>query len=56
MYSILIFDLDDTLTDDLENCREAFKIMIASRNEEYKEENFLRFKRISGYKSRTVCL
>ncbi len=46
MYKVLIFDLDDTLTDDFENCKEAFKIMIASRNEEYKEEDFLRFNRI----------
>lgn len=46
MYTTLIFDLDDTLTDDFENCREAFKIMIASRNEEYLEENYFRFKEI----------
>lgn len=48
MYKCLIFDLDDTLTDDFENCREAFKIMIASRNEEYIEENYLRFKEIDN--------
>lgn len=48
MYTTLIFDLDDTLTDDFENCREAFKIMIASRNEEYREENYLRFKDIDN--------
>lgn len=48
MYTTLIFDLDDTLTDDFENCREAFKIMIASRNEEYHEENYLRFKDIDN--------
>ena len=46
MYTPLIFDLDDTLTDDCENCREAFKIMISSRNEEYSEEDFLRFRKI----------
>ena len=46
MYTTLIFDLDDTLTDDFENCKEAFKIMISSRNEIYSEENFLRFRRI----------
>lgn len=46
MYNTVIFDLDDTLTDDFENCKQAFKIMIASRNEEYKEENFLKFNRI----------
>ncbi len=48
MYKCLIFDLDDTLTDDFENCKEAFKIMVASRNEKYQEENFLRFKRIDN--------
>lgn len=46
MYTTLIFDLDDTLTNDFENCREAFKIMIASRNEEYSEDDFLRFRKI----------
>lgn len=48
MYKCLIFDLDDTLTDDFENCKEAFKIMVASRNEKYQEENFLHFKRIDN--------
>lgn len=48
MYKCLIFDLDDTLTDDFENCREAFKIMISSRNEEYFEENYLKFKEIDN--------
>ena len=46
MYTTLIFDLDDTLTDDFENCREAFKIMISSRNEAYQEDDFLRFRKI----------
>lgn len=46
MYTTLIFDLDDTLTDDFENCREAFKIMISSRNEIYSEEEFLKFRKI----------
>lgn len=46
MYTTLIFDLDDTLTDDFENCKEAFKIMINSRGEEYSEEDFLRFRKI----------
>lgn len=48
MYKCLIFDLDDTLTDDFENCKEAFKIMIASRNEDYIEEDYLRFKKIDN--------
>ena len=46
MYKTLIFDLDDTLTDDFENCKQAFKIMISYRNEEYNEENFLKFNMI----------
>ena len=46
MYKILIFDLDDTLTDDFENCKEAFKFMIKYRNEEYKDENFIKFNEI----------
>lgn len=46
MYTCLIFDLDDTLTDDFENCKEAFKIMITSRGEKYLEEDFLRFREI----------
>ncbi len=48
MYTTLIFDLDDTLTDDFENCKEAFKIMIFSRNEKYYEEDYLRFKEIDN--------
>lgn len=46
MYTTLIFDLDDTLTDDLENCKEAFKIMIASRNEIYSDAEFFKFREI----------
>ena len=46
MYTCLIFDLDDTLTDDFENCKEAFKIMVSSRAEKYSEEDFLRFRKI----------
>lgn len=46
MYTCLIFDLDDTLTDDFENCREAFKIMVNSRGEDYSEDDFLRFRKI----------
>ena len=41
-YKILIFDLDDTLIDNLENVKYAFKIMIKSKNEEYNEESFIR--------------
>ena len=46
MYKTIIFDLDDTLTDDFENTKEAFKILMDYTNEEFKEENFLRFYKI----------
>lgn len=46
MYDILIFDLDDTLTDDEANCREAFREMIKERNEEFTEDNFQLFRQI----------
>ena len=46
MYKTLIFDLDDTLTDDFENTKQAFKIVLAYRNEQYSEEKFLKFKAI----------
>lgn len=49
MYKTLIFDLDDTLTDDHENTKEAFKILMNSRNEEFSEENFDRFYKIDKY-------
>lgn len=42
-YKILIFDLDDTLIDNLENIRYAFTKMIEYRNENYNENNFLRW-------------
>lgn len=42
-YKVLIFDLDDTLIDNLENIRYAFKIMVKSKNEEYSENNFKRW-------------
>ena len=42
-YKILIFDLDDTLIDNLENVKYAFKIMIESKSEEYNEEDFIRW-------------
>lgn len=46
MYNILIFDLDDTLTNNLENVREAFRKVNKYRNEEFTEENFLKFYQI----------
>ena len=35
MYKYLIFDLDDTLTDDYENCKIAFTITLNSIGEEF---------------------
>ena len=46
MYSTVIFDLDDTLTNDEENIREAFRILNLNMNEEYSQEKFLKFYRI----------
>lgn len=42
-YKILIFDLDDTLIDNLENVRYAFKMMIQEKNEAYNEDDFKRW-------------
>lgn len=39
-YKILIFDLDDTLIDNLENVRNAYAKMIKSIGEEYSEDGF----------------
>lgn len=46
MYSTIIFDLDDTLTNDFENTKQAFKRVLEYRNEEFSEEKFLRFNKI----------
>ncbi len=45
-YKILIFDLDDTLIDNFENVRYAFKMMINSKDEKYIEEDFERWYKI----------
>ena len=42
-YKILIFDLDDTLIDNFENVKFAFRKMIEANNEEYSDERFLRW-------------
>lgn len=42
-YKIIIFDLDDTLIDNFENVKYAFKTMIESKNELYTEKSFLRW-------------
>ena len=46
MYNILIFDLDNTLTDDYENIKEAFKFLLKNRNEKYTQEKFEKFHEI----------
>lgn len=46
MYNTIIFDLDDTLTNDRENTKEAFKIVLKYRKEKYTDEKFERFYRI----------
>ena len=43
MYNTIIFDLDDTLTNDFENIKYAFKILLEYRNEKYTDEKFLNF-------------
>lgn len=43
MYKTIIFDLDDTLTNDRENVKEAFKIVLKYINEDYTDEKFNRF-------------
>lgn len=42
-YKILIFDLDDTLIDNLENVRHAYAEMVKSIGEDYSEEKFRRW-------------
>lgn len=42
MYTTIIFDLDDTLTDNYENVKYAFKSVMNYKNEEYTEEKFLK--------------
>lgn len=46
MYKTIIFDLDDTLTDDFENTKNAFRIAMNYINCEFAEEDFLRFHEI----------
>ena len=43
MYDTIIFDLDDTLADNYENIRQAFKIVLKYKNENYTDEKFQRF-------------
>lgn len=45
-YQTIIFDLDDTLTDDKANIKEAFKVILKYKKEEYTEEKFERFYQI----------
>ncbi len=46
MYKIVMFDLDDTLTDDKENIRQAFKLVMEYRKEKYLENKFENFYQI----------
>ena len=43
MYDTIIFDLDDTLTDDCENIRQAFKIVLEYKKDYYTDEKFEMF-------------
>lgn len=43
MYNTVIFDLDDTLIDNFQNVKNAFKEVLKYRNEEYTEEKFKNF-------------
>ena len=47
MYKTVIFDLDDTLTENLENIKQAFKSVLRYKNEEYSEEKFDKFHKIN---------
>lgn len=49
MYTTLIFDLDNTLTNDYENVKQAFKILLEYRNEKFSEEKFDKFYKIDRY-------
>lgn len=42
-YKIIIFDLDDTLIDNFENVKYAFKTMVETKNEPYNDDNFLKW-------------
>lgn len=42
-YEVILFDLDDTLIDNLENVRYAYKKMVESVGETYTEEGFRRW-------------
>ena len=43
MYNTIIFDLDNTLTNDRENTKEAFKIVLDYKKEKYTDEKFQEF-------------
>lgn len=43
MYKTIIFDLDDTLTSNLENIKYAFTKVLEYRKEKYSEEKFIKF-------------
>ena len=42
-YEVILFDLDDTLIDNVENIRYAFKVITEKIGVPYKEENFIKW-------------
>ena len=46
MYNVIIFDLDDTLTNDEENIKEAFKEVMKHRKETYDDNKCSKFYKI----------
>lgn len=47
IYKTIIFDLDDTLTDDCENIKEAFRITLNYLKETFTDEKFAKFYEIN---------
>lgn len=46
MYNTIIFDLDHALTNDYENTKQAFKVVMKYRKEDYNDEKFRKFYKI----------
>lgn len=45
-YSTIIFDLDDTLSNEKENIKHAFKCVLQYMKEDFSEEKFIRFNKV----------
>ena len=56
MYDTIIFDLDDTLTDDCENIRQAFKIVLEYKKEYYTEYIVSDFNDDYSFYYSTLCI